>query len=243
MKLRLRPARDCGWSAWTTLALPRRRKAPGTQSSKTIAGNYEEEDEALCTVYVKDMFNVSLPLGLRIARKPSGVDITVFAELWCTNGTPLDLIFGSPNQQIVDAQNDRDSEYTKSKEFSVAEATLKEISSLFESGEAGANPTQMDTLEIVRIPGQVAPYVTEECFEYLEVVSSTVRRRWWASENPFSPRESISVIDERRENWDWMGRLPRAPVAATSALGYYYRVAPFGAQSRPQQATVAPAWN
>lgn len=212
MKFRLRPVQDCEWSAWTTLALPSRSKISNNQNKPKKAIKVEEQEESVYTVYMKDAMNVSLPLGLRISRKLSGVDVTVFAELWCTNCTPLDLIFGCPKQQITEAQNGLDSDDTKSKELSVAEATLKEISSLFESGEAGASLTQMDSgsrdnvYDVVRIPGQVASYVTEECFEYLEVVSSTVRRRWWASENPFSPGESISIIDERTGNWDWLDK-------------------------------------
>ena len=209
-KIRLRPAHhDCGWSPWTKFSLLRRRKTLSTQNSAKKDGNVEEHDDAITTVYVKDTFNISLPLGLRVIRKPSGIDVTVYAEIWCTNCTSLDVIFGSPKQQITEAQDECESEDMKSKELSVAEATLKEISSLFEGGEAGMqmeNSSRNVVNDPVRLPGQVAPYITEECFEYLEVESSTVRRRWWASENPFSLRESITAIDQRREKKDWIDR-------------------------------------
>lgn len=204
LKIRLRPSRyEFDWSPWTSLSLHSRTKTYVDQN-KNKDGSAEERDDAVTAVYASDTFGVALPLGLRLSYKPDGIEVAVYAEIWCTNCTSLDVVFGYPMHEISGKSNERDSEERESKELSVAEATLKEISSLFEGGETGEseNSSNDDVKNILRAPGQVAPYIAEECFEYLEVESSTVRRRWWASENAFSWRESTTSIDRRRGKID-----------------------------------------
>jgi hypothetical protein len=100
----------------------------------------------------------------------------------------------------------------KTTEISTAEATLKEISSLFESGEGGAGFGQNDDRfrdprnDFVRLPGQVSSCIVEECFEYLEVHESNVIRHWWATENPFMPKENWTALEESAEHLNWIDK-------------------------------------
>jgi hypothetical protein len=199
MKIRVRASKFGQWSTWASLILPKKRiQQDSKQSSDT---DVQEESISLLSVHVKDAFDIPLPLGLRIARKASGLDATFYSDLWCTNCTSLNLVFGCPMAQI-ESHDECNTEDKRNKEISAAEATLKEISSLFESGEGGTGLKQAEersrelVSDVVRLPGQMASYITEECFEYLEVERSIVKRHWWASENPFSARNNISIIDQ-----------------------------------------------
>ena len=184
------------WSSWLTLSLP--VKSDNTkqdrQHGEEVGSNGLEDSYA--TLCVRDPFRVNLPLGLRISSKASGIDITVYSDLWCTNNTALHLIFGLPMlyEKPIEPM----------KALSVGEATLKEISSLFESGEFTRkyDMSSRDGLnDIIRIPGQVSSHITEECFEYVEVEGTEVISRWWASENPFSTREYLMGSDQEQCKW------------------------------------------
>jgi hypothetical protein len=52
----------------------------------------------------------------------------------------------------------------------------------------------------------VVSSVTEECFEYIEVEASTVKRRWWASEDPQSIRSNLTLIDDDHGDWHWLDK-------------------------------------
>lgn len=210
MKIRVKPMKLTRWSAWSSLALPKKRIA---QNDEHSSGTDEQEEAvSLSSVHVKDAFNVPLTIGLRISRRACGLDATIYTDLWCTNCTPLNLVFGCSMTQILESQGERNTDGMRTKEISAAEATLKEISSLFESGEGGTGLKQAQersrelVSDVVRLAGQVATYITEECFEYLEVEGSIVIRRWWALENPFSPRDSISCIDKDFANFAWVDK-------------------------------------
>jgi hypothetical protein len=203
-KIRLRPVHgEFTWSPWTSLSMPEKREAAIYQERSTSDCLFTLQEDHYITVYVKDIFYVPLPLGLRIATKPSGVDVAVYADLWCSNCTTLDVIFGS---SVLNALHDHNGpELSKPfKDLTVAEATLKEISFLFEGGDfvrSVENVSRDYGNDMIRIPGQVAPIVVEECFEYVEMQSSVVISRWWASENPFSPRECLMASDQEQCNW------------------------------------------
>ena len=195
-KMRLRPTKgNFMWSSWMTLSPPNKGVSTGQEKQPADETGSTAHEDFYAHLYVKDVFHINLPIGLRISTKTNGMDVTVYSDLWCTNCTSLSLVFGLPIQ------------YEKQetmKPLSVGEATLKEISSLFESGELTRNVdmTSRDGLnEMVRIPGQVSSHITEECFEYVEVEGSEVISRWWASENPFSSREHFMGSEDEQCNW------------------------------------------
>ena len=91
---------------------------------------------------------------------------------------------------------------------------LKEMSSLFETGEEGTGlqqPTSRNNncvTEVCRFPAQSGVVITEECFEYIKVNvdQSTILRRWWASEDPQSLQEDITVVEEDGSDWQWLDK-------------------------------------
>ena len=196
-KVRLCPTEgNFMWSAWLTLLLPVKCEDTKQEGqSEEESGNFVQED-SYTTVIVKDVFHVNLPLGLRISSRGKGIDVTVYSDLWCTNSTSINLIFGFP--MIHEKQDD------PMKILSVGEATLKEISSLFESGDFTRTfdtSSRDGSNDVIRIPGQVSSHITEECFEYIEVVGTEVISRWWASENPFASREFLMGSDQEECKW------------------------------------------
>lgn len=92
----------------------------------------------------------------------------------------------------------------------MAEAAVLEIASVLDFGEFGRDLNLDDDLratggDILILPKQQAQVVVEEVFEYIEVESSCVRRRWWASEkhDEFRHRpEYIGVPDQSEWQWD-----------------------------------------
>jgi hypothetical protein len=199
--IRLRPVYgDFSWSSWEALSLSERRGTGPNQEDWTGEG-FHGQEESYITVFVKDMFSVPLTIGIRIATKPSGVDVTLYADMWCVNCTSIDIVFGSQLVNVVHKHN-LPLVSKPSKDLSVAEATLKEISSLFETDVKNAVIVSQDFLnDIVRIPGQVSPSIVEECFEYVEVERNAVVQRWWASENPFSRRDLLFLSEQEQCKW------------------------------------------
>jgi len=195
------------WSTWVSLSLeccrtvnPSRESSPGRETNKMLVTRCAN---------IADSFGFSLPIGVRITKKDRGVVVVVHAELWFTNLTSLPLVFGCPQEHTIDPKDRYEAESGAS-ELSAAEAALKEISSLFESGEDGKAiererlKQKARAADIIRIPAQNGPSITEECFEYIEVDYSTVKRRWWASESHLSPRENITEIEEDGTTWHWL---------------------------------------
>ena len=203
-KIRLRPLfGDFSWSSWESLSLSQQRETVHYQESSSIDENVPVHEEAYGALLVKDVFSFPLLIGIRIASKTNGIDVTLYADLWCVNCTSFDFLFGSP--LVCASQEDSMTQVSKPfKDLSVAEATLKEISALFETDTFMQNSDNFSCEvynDIVRIPGQVSPIVVEECFEYVEVGRDNVIQRWWASENPFSPRDRIYTSEGEVCKW------------------------------------------
>lgn len=109
--------------------------------------------------------------------------IFVYAELWFLNTTGLAMSFGAPRDQMV-----RKPWLLESDDIGVtaAQAALKEISALFDTGEEFPDtdeiaPSSFNS-EICPLPAQAGAFVTDEIFEYIKVKDSLVKRRWWAGE-------------------------------------------------------------
>jgi hypothetical protein len=187
------------WSSWTSLSLPATREISNKSGHSLDEGDGNIQEDSYAIIYVNDVFHVSLPLGLRVSSKSSGIDVTIYSDLWCTNNcASLDVIFGSP------IRYDNIPKMEPLKERTVGEATLQEIASLFDGGNlirSFDSSSRDNVSDIIRISGQVCPHITEECFEYLEVERNELRSRWWASENPFSAREFLMGSDHDQCLW------------------------------------------
>lgn len=197
-----------GWSTWVPLAIV---NDIGPKKPKDTTGS-DMYDESVVVREAKlvDSLGISMKVSVRIATKFQGVDVVVFTELWCCNCTSLPVVFGCPQDEIV-GSDDRGAESEPSvSELSAAEAALKEISSLFELGEDGKGIAReranegLAAVDILRVPGQTGSSILEECFEYIEVEYSSVKRRWWASENPRSLRHDMTKIENCDGVWQWI---------------------------------------
>jgi hypothetical protein len=204
LKARFRQRGGKEWSTWASLSIP-------TRPAATREGGPDDSDQVLIRhVSVNDSFGVPLTFGVRIIRKLCGLEVVVYAELWFKNSTSLPLAFGCVRNQLLGPQDERKID-TGSDDMSTAEAALKEISSLFETGEEGTGLRREGSRadfdkDIVLLPGQVVSFVTEEFFEYIEVEASTVKRRWWASEDPQSIRSNLTLIEDDRGDWHWLDK-------------------------------------
>lgn len=95
---------------------------------------------------------------------------------------------------------------------STAEATLKEIGSLFEPGPAAPALRRPESIDhdsssyTFRLPDQKKCAVVEETFEYVEIEYGTIKRRWWGAENPLRAMKSSAKIDEYARQWEWIDK-------------------------------------
>lgn len=140
-----------------------------------------------------------------------GLEVTLFAELWIKNLTSLPLVFGAPASQVKSTRGfGRNKSKLGSSGKLMAEVAVLEIASVLDFGEFGRDLNLDDDLkatvgDILILPKQQAQVVVEEVFEYIEVESSCVRRRWWASEKHDEfrhPPECIEVPDQSEWHWD-----------------------------------------
>jgi hypothetical protein len=122
------------------------------------------------------------------------------------------LLQNYPQYQVVGLQRERSScDDEEPAEFSAAESAINEISSLFEMGENGkgfalgdAEPNSDGVVDNLRLPGQAVDALIEDCFEYVETDGISVKRRWWASENPRAYRVNMTVIQGDGDTWRWL---------------------------------------
>lgn len=202
MQLRVRIPSISSWSSWVSLSLSDIGSDP--KKIKLIGSPREEVRETT----IVDAFGVPLSLGVRLVEKESGgVDVTIYAELWMCNCTSIPLVFGCTSHRIL-SHEARDPQ-TSFTEFSAAEAALKEISSLFDLREdiqrpiSDENTPMHGRTDIKILPGQASSLIVEECFEYIEVEASTVKRRWWTTENPRAPDTNLTNV-ESDGTWRWL---------------------------------------
>lgn len=178
-------------------------------------------------VQVKDELGAPLTLGVRLNPKfsrhsqgtPSatcyGIDIILYADLWLLNQTALPLVFGCPSMQLYTRRNGESSDQDNTPFDDIAgriaaEAALMEIASVLEFGDKGKNlinsgDDSADSVgDVHLLPYQHCTHVCEEVFEYLEIESSTVKRRWWASEKHDSLRQKPSAYVDDSGDWQWL---------------------------------------
>jgi hypothetical protein len=161
--------------------------------------------------------------GLRIVPKMTlddpfkgrvyGLEVIIYAELWIRNITQLPLNFGCPHYQLHESRTGDGKTLTASDESVArftAESALMEIANLLEVGDKGTGLNQRvarqvsETGILESLPDQECPLLVEEVFEYVEVESSMVKRRWWASESYDTYRGKIVDVSDSDSNWKWI---------------------------------------
>lgn len=209
IQIRVRPFLWENWSSWLQLDHHEFKNQDLEHLENSFLENINEFEgmNSECYVQIRDKLNYSFPLGMRISKTLSGLDVSLYAELWCTNSTALNVMFGCPREQLVDYDAFRVYESTQMQDFSAAEAALKEMSSLFDpSYDVGLNEAErqlkVSLNDVVRLPKQRTGFISEEIFEYIEVEGTNTRRHWWASEDASSCHENLTQFnDESCADW------------------------------------------
>jgi len=142
-----------------------------------------------------------------------GLEVIIYAELWIRNITSLPLNFGCPAYQLHEPEQVFHITKTSSDDSVAkftAESALMELASLLEVGDKGTalNQKAKENSErsnlIESLPEQECCDLTEEVFEYVEIESSMVKRKWWASESYNGYNKQIFDVDDARANWKWL---------------------------------------
>lgn len=172
----------------------------------------EEPYPQTINVQANDNIGCPLTLGLRLLPKVIdgkgdsdacfGITIVVFSELWFRNLTQLPLCFGCPWSKPVVYENGVTSVESAGK--AIAEAALAEMADILDFGNSThviESSRRVDS-DYEMIAYQELDSACLERFEYLEVESSTVQRRWWASDHYDHLKRPISEIVPN-EYWVW----------------------------------------
>lgn len=164
-------------------------------------------DSSFHNIALKDMFGVPLIVGLRTIKQSIGMEVTLFAETWFLNTTSMSINFGAPSVSVFPSDT-FSAASSGFEELTTAEAALKEISALFETGEGGKNlraqTGEADAMEVCLLPSHSGTVVTEECYEYIHVTGSEVGRRWWGTESPHLSKPNLTLINEDGPGWRWI---------------------------------------
>ena len=203
------------WSSWTALTCEQMESSPDDkrQEDQDAAVGILPTARQVNVQVTNDSFGVPLTLGVRILPKmtvPSiddptrsriyGLEVILFAELWIRNITDLPLNFGCPSLQFHEAASgDGELAFT-------AENALMEIANLLEVGDKATGlRNDIFNEDFKSLPNQECNHaLVEEVFEYVEIESSTVKRRWWASESYECYREKIiDVTEPKVGTWTW----------------------------------------
>ena len=224
LKLRIKHQHLKGWSTWAPLELNatlERGDDHEVYPNETMTTETISPSQVNVQISGGDL-GIPMTFGVRIEPKMTnddmhrgrmyGVEVIVFAELWIRNITSLPLNFGCPAHQIYEPKqsltetslNDSIAKFT-------AESALMELTSLLEVGEKGTVLNQKTGKEdserndlIESLPGQQCRELTEEVFEYVEIESSVIKRKWWASESYNGYHKQIFDVDDSGVNWKWL---------------------------------------
>lgn len=226
-KARIKQPNSKGWSTWATLKLeetlemdedgdivqPNDRKAVVSQTPSQVNVQITDDD-----------FGIPMVFGVRIVPKMTiddphrgriyGLEVIIYAELWIRNITSLPLNFGCPAYQLHEPEQAFHVTKAASDDYIAkftAETALMELASLLEVGDKGTTLNQKAVKEktemgnlIESLPEQECSELMEEVFEYVEIESSMVKRRWWASECYNGHHKQIFDVDDTETNWKWL---------------------------------------
>jgi hypothetical protein len=209
MQLRICLPPSGAWSTWASLSTSAKQVQPlSTRLSRMEVSDAEFLVHVTHEVRIVDSFGVPLTLAVRISEKRfGGIEVVIYADLWVSNCSSLPLAFGYTKEPPSALSKVRDPSFS---DISAAEAALREITMLFELGEEGKKLSRdvgirspLFVVDVYQLPFQRSTSIIEECFEYIEVDGSTVLRRWWASENPHSLRDNLTLV-ESDGTWEWL---------------------------------------
>jgi hypothetical protein len=231
LNARFKGSADGTWSNWASLLLPTFNDRVEEMNDEETGRNDSEPVKFPVARQVNvqltdDCFGAPLTFGVRILPKMTqpllddlsqssiyGLELIIYAELWIRNLTTLPINFGAPAYQMhescYDARDAQAFSEQSAARFS-AESAIMEISSVLEFGDQGtgfSNKTSRELAEtgvVESLPKQRCSALVEEVFEYVEIESSVVKRRWWASESHDSYRENITQSPEESEAWRWV---------------------------------------
>lgn len=222
--------KQIGGSSWSTYVRLALEEIQGTDNDE----DYEllDTDEAIATMFPapcqvniqikEDDLGTPSVFGLRIVPKMTlddpfqgrvyGLEVIIFAELWIRNITPLHLNFGCPSYQLHESGNDGRTRTASDESVArfTAESALMEIANLLEVGDKGTGLNQRAARQVSEtgilesLPDQECSLLVEEVFEYVEVESSMVKRRWWASESYDTYRGRIVDVSDHDRVWKWV---------------------------------------
>lgn len=216
------------WSTWAPLSilddLDKKDDQAEDQFEDVLAAMVPRARQVNVQVH-DDRFGVPLTFGVRIVPKMTlpddpyygrvyGLEVIIYAELWIRNITSLPLNFGGPSYQLHEPGKHQSEGFSLSDESLArftAESALMEIANLLEVGDKGTGLRNKGTTRevgesggIESLPCQECDQIVEEVFEYIEIDSSTVKRRWWASESYDSYRENLTQSSEEHQYWEWV---------------------------------------
>lgn len=195
------------WSSWVSISLVPDPKDAGSAKKTNDDSSGQQDVSTVRYAQLADSFGVQQNMGVRVSQKDCGFDVSLFAELWCTNCSELDVAFGfARDDELLQLKTPQGSDVTA--ELTPAEAALREISSLFESGQDNRGNKnevkKVSSSDVVRLPFQTSPNLVEECFEYSEVLVNSTIRRWWAAENPLHKCVDLTTTDVSGDGWYWI---------------------------------------
>lgn len=216
------------WSSWAPLSIfedhPDRDELNEEEMNDGLSAMVPRARQV--NVQVPDeSFGAPLTFGVRIVPKLTipddpydgrvyGLEVIIYAEVWIRNTTSLPLNFGCPSYQLHESVRTKDADGSLVSDESLArftaESALMEIANLLEVGDKGTGLSNKVAKEVAEsgviesLPGQECDQLVEEVFEYIEIDSSTVKRRWWASESYDSYRENITKSSSSDRSWRWI---------------------------------------
>lgn len=231
LNARFKGSADGTWSNWAPLLLPAFNDRVEEMNDAETGRNDSEPVKFPVARQVNvqltdDCFGAPLTFGVRIIPKMTqpllddlsqssiyGLELIIYAELWIRNLTTLPINFGAPAYQMHESCYDASDAQAFSEQSAArfsAESAIMEIASVLEFGDKGtgfSNKTSRELAEtgvVESLPKQRCSALVEEVFEYVEIESFTVKRRWWASESYDSYRENITQSPEESEAWRWV---------------------------------------
>lgn len=224
-KLRIKHQNLKSWSSWASLNLNEAAEFDddnyGSHADETTTTGSISPSQVNVQIPDGD-FGIPMTFGVRIEPKMTndeshrgrnyGVEVIIYAELWIRNITSLPLNFGCPAYQIYEPEQSLTTTTPLNESIAkfTAESALMELTSLLEVGDKGAAFNQKVAKEdtersglIESLPGQQCRELIEEVFEYVEIESSMVKRKWWASESYNGYHKQIYDVDDAGANWKW----------------------------------------
>jgi hypothetical protein len=214
------------WSTWACLALEETSEIDEDYElmdpDGALAAMFPTPSQVNVLIREDDL-GTPLVFGVRIVPKMTsddpyygrvyGLEVIIYAELWIRNITSLPLNFGCPTYQLHEPGSKVGRTRTASDESVArftAESALMEIANLLEVGDKGTGLNQSmarqisETGVLESLPDQECSLLVEEVFEYVEIESSMVKRRWWASESYDAYRGRIVDVADEKTNWKWV---------------------------------------